>query len=807
MATSPPKKPFLQAADPAELAPGTLIDGRYRVIRVIGVGGTGIVYEVEHDRTGQRLALKTLLDPSQGPRLEQEARALARLRSPHVVKVVELGMCDAGPFMVMSLLVGRNLRDVLETKVRLPLSFVANLTLQIAEGLDEAHRVGLVHRDLKPDNMHLADPADADTETTGPFSGSGQRPPHDLTFVTVFDFGVVKMSAAEINNPLTRTGSTVGTPYYMSLEQLRGAGTVDAQSDVYALCVVLYECLAGQRPFEAGTLGDLIFAICSINPPHLSTVRPDLPRDVTDIIMHGLSREKKDRPATMRDLAKVFAPHADPSFTVWLRVDKAPASLSPSRPMDAPKPAAPVASAAAPSAIVANPTVPMPQVPDARPGRGALGLPPPPPPSSAGHAGPPSSGPAIAAASPSGASQGVAQGVAPLPPLTPPNPGAPNLAAGASAASAPAAPAPPPTHGAPPRPDAPLPAKADHPKLDLPKLGGVARPPTAPRPLPPPPPSANRAAPRPLAPLQPPPAERSGPLLPKFTEAMPAPTAAQLEADLAREKKSNGAGIPSMLDEEPSTSTGDRETPTEMYMAPVHGDILKDAGIEAPGASTAVAEKDDEASRESEPPTGQKSVEGEPGKRAGVGVPNVGGAVASEDKTAILDIAAFQKNPPNPSPQYGPSSGSVDAHAVPIATGAGGMVPTTALPQIGQSGPISSGPMSGFNHGMPYPPASQSGARAMSHSSPNLAGAAQDLGGGMSPLARSDPYAASAFPSRPKPKWEQAIQDNAEKVHQLLLKGVARFKKASQEQQIVVVMVGTASMAIVIVVLIWAIWL
>jgi len=318
VATSPNTAAPLAAGEPAELPAGTLVEGRYRVIRLIGVGGTGVVYEVEHVRTVQRLALKTLLDPQHAPRLEQEARALARLRSQHVVKVADLGQSEAGPYFVMTLLEGKNLRDVLESKVKLGVPFVANLALQVTEGLDEAHLAGLVHRDLKPDNLHIGERRglDGKPERTGA--------PHDLSAVTVFDFGVVKLATAEANSALTRTGSTVGTPYYMSLEQLRGSGTVDAISDVYALSVVLYECLAGVRPFEAGTLGDLIFAICSTSPTHLSTLRPDVPKELADIIMRGLSREKSDRPQTMRDLARAFEPHGDPAFTLWLRRPEPP---------------------------------------------------------------------------------------------------------------------------------------------------------------------------------------------------------------------------------------------------------------------------------------------------------------------------------------------------------------------------------------------------------------------------------------------------------------------------------------------------
>ncbi|MBL9022217.1 MAG: serine/threonine protein kinase [Myxococcales bacterium] len=320
-----------------ELAPGTVVEGRYRVIRLIGVGGTGVVYEVEHTLTSQRLALKTLLDRAQAPRLEQEGRALARLRSPHVVKVVDLGTgnTEVGPFLVMTLLEGRNLRDVLEGRQKLSLAFVANVAVQVCAGLDEAHRAGLVHRDLKPDNIHLADPSGGAAKS---------QAPHELAHATVFDFGVVKVAATEATSQLTRTGSTVGTPYYMSLEQLRGSGTVDALSDVYAFCVVLYECLAGARPFEAGTLGDLIYAICSTTPAHLSTLRPDLPKDVVDIVMSGLSRVKEERPKSMRALALALEPYADKGFTVWLRVPDGAGATGAT-------PGAPPAATPAPAAV------------------------------------------------------------------------------------------------------------------------------------------------------------------------------------------------------------------------------------------------------------------------------------------------------------------------------------------------------------------------------------------------------------------------------------------------------------------------
>ncbi|NUP13030.1 MAG: protein kinase [Polyangiaceae bacterium] len=802
MAHTSPKKPFLRAADPAELAPGTLIDGRYRVIRVIGVGGTGIVYEVEHDRTGQRLALKTLLDQAQAPRLEQEARALARLRSPHVVKVVELGQCDAGPFMAMTLLVGRNLRDVLESKVRLPLSFVANLLVQVAEGLDEAHRVGLVHRDLKPDNIHLADPVDADTETTAPAPASGPdgKPPHDLTFVTVFDFGVVKMSAAELNNPLTRTGSTVGTPYYMSLEQLRGAGTVDAQSDVYALCVMLYECLAGQRPFEAGTLGDLIFAICSINPAHLSTLRPDIPREVADVVMRGLSREKKERPQTMRDLARAFSPFADPSFTMWLRVGETggPSKPAPAGPVSGPRPTA------------SSPSTPMPaeaKAPPASPSSaGKLSqLPHPQAVSGAPLAQPVSAAPPAQSVSGAPPAQSVS-GAPPAQPVPPPKPSQPSMQTGA-----------PPASGSDPR------AGARAPNASLP------------RPLPPPRPTTRLVPPTTSgSPSNAPPAS---PVSPPANLRATVPLGAARPLIPSAQPSTSGTSAPAVAsmidDEESSTSTGERETPTEMYMPKLHGELGElvagedtAQGSAAPNDVSSTAPPPANVSDGSVPtmslpaelllPKIMPGATGPLGADTG-GVPpppqsfsgSLGPLSANEDKTAILDMAALQKNPPNPSPQLG-AWGAQGSQAPYSAPPPSSHLPTTALPQVG---PLGNQPdFAKMTSRIEFPTSSSQ--PAIRPATPSTPSHAADIGSGVRPQGTFTQSGAHA-PVNPmvpggdaqKPKWEQLLVQFGDKVNELVNQGVLKFRQASQELQIVVVMIGTASLAVIIVFLIWAIWL
>jgi serine/threonine-protein kinase len=300
-----PKALKIAAKPSRELTPGAVVDGRYRVVKALGSGGTAVVYEVEHQKTGRRLALKLLADATGAARLEQEAKATAKLKSRHAVRIVDVGSYAQSPYLVMSFLEGTSLRELLRARKTLDLATVANIVLQLTECLDEAHSLGLVHRDLKPENIHLR-----------PLTKAEATP---LLDVTVLDFGVVKMPYDDATTQLTRTGSTVGTPFYMSLEQLRGASTVDAQSDVYSLSVMLYECFTGAVPFQAATLGDLVFAICSAPPVSLTSVRPELPASLAEKVMAGLASSKAERPKSMREVAEAFAPYADPGFTLWLR--------------------------------------------------------------------------------------------------------------------------------------------------------------------------------------------------------------------------------------------------------------------------------------------------------------------------------------------------------------------------------------------------------------------------------------------------------------------------------------------------------
>jgi serine/threonine-protein kinase len=339
---------------PQEIAAGTVIDGRYRIVRPLGHGGNGMVHEVVHLMTGRHLALKSLIDESGLGRLEQEARASSLMKNGHTAKITDMGTNGpAGPYLVMELLEGQSLRGLLDEAGQLPLELTVNIALQVCECLTEAHGHGIIHRDLKPENVFLC--------------ASNWPGQYD---VKVLDFGIVKIDGegAIPKSSLTRTGSTVGTPYYMSLEQLRNSSAVDVRADVYSLGVVIYECLSGRKPFQAETIGDLVFALCSGPPTHLGRLRPDLPADVCDMVMRTLSINRDDRPPTMPDFAIALLPQGNSAFGMWIRGDGRPQPRDPQRSLSQ------GAGAITPSALLAL-SSPLPQP---RPPMSSLTQPPPP---------------------------------------------------------------------------------------------------------------------------------------------------------------------------------------------------------------------------------------------------------------------------------------------------------------------------------------------------------------------------------------------------------------------------------------------
>jgi serine/threonine protein kinase len=273
---------------------GDLVGGRYVVEEVLGKGGMGVVVAARHEPLGHRVAMKLMArtvaaNAEALERFSREARVIASLESDHVVRVTDFGMHAGAPYMVMELLTGRDLRAELELREKLPVAEAVDYVIQAADGLFAAHEKGIVHRDVKLANLFV---------TTRP---DGQRS------VKVLDFGISKLqSEASEDVELTRTASTLGSPMYMSPEQLRDARKVDARTDVWALGIVLYLLLSGRPPFEGQSATALSAAISADAPPPLL----DLPAELNALVLRCLEKSPARRTPSVTVLARELQPFA-----------------------------------------------------------------------------------------------------------------------------------------------------------------------------------------------------------------------------------------------------------------------------------------------------------------------------------------------------------------------------------------------------------------------------------------------------------------------------------------------------------------
>jgi serine/threonine-protein kinase len=280
--------------------PGSVILGKYRVERVLGSGGMGVVVEATHVTLEQRVAIKLLnseLAQSHEivARFLREARIAARLTSMHVARVTDIGQTETGvPYLVMELLVGHDLATELAQRRTLPVSEAVDAILQACEGLAEAHGVGLVHRDLKPANLFLAH--------------RPNRPP----VVKVLDFGLSKEPPSDSRKALTATDSIFGTPQYMSPEQIRSTKNVDARTDQHALAMILFELIAGRPAFQAPNVSHLVVLIATAPPPRIRDVRSDVPVRLEQVLVRALAKKPEERFATLADFADAIAPFGSP---------------------------------------------------------------------------------------------------------------------------------------------------------------------------------------------------------------------------------------------------------------------------------------------------------------------------------------------------------------------------------------------------------------------------------------------------------------------------------------------------------------
>jgi serine/threonine protein kinase len=286
--------------DRPPVAPGDVLAGKYRVERLIAQGGMGAVFAAQHTILNQRVALKLLLgelreSQEAAARFLNEARAAAQIRGEHVARVLDVGQLpDGTPFMVLEYLEGSDLASLLAQRGALAVTEVADYALQALDALAQAHAAGIVHRDLKPANLFLA-----------------RR--HDGTSVIkVLDFGISKNLAplGETPRGLTQTRALMGSPEYMSPEQLRTPRAVDTRTDIWSLGVILYELLTGKTPFEGPSVSELFVQILEATPLAVHELRADVPAELEAAIARCMSRDPGARFATVQDLAAALLPFA-----------------------------------------------------------------------------------------------------------------------------------------------------------------------------------------------------------------------------------------------------------------------------------------------------------------------------------------------------------------------------------------------------------------------------------------------------------------------------------------------------------------
>ena len=282
-------------------SPGELIAGKYRIDRKLAEGGMGVIYEGLHIQLDERVAIKFLRDDIPAlahadavQRFVREARASIKIRSEHVVRILDVSAADARtPYMVMELLEGQDLDQRLEHGGALPPLEAVDFVLQACEALAEAHQRGIIHRDLKPANLFLTTRADGSS------------------CIKLLDFGISKVSGAGADLGITSTQAVMGSPRYMSPEQLRTSKSVDARSDVWAIGIVLYELLVGEPPFDGESMTEVIAAILQDAPASLAG-RKGIPPGLEAVILCALEKSPDKRFSSIRELAAALRPFASP---------------------------------------------------------------------------------------------------------------------------------------------------------------------------------------------------------------------------------------------------------------------------------------------------------------------------------------------------------------------------------------------------------------------------------------------------------------------------------------------------------------
>jgi serine/threonine-protein kinase len=302
---------LVRVGDPRRpgLAEGTVVDGKYRIVRTLGEGGMGFVYVAEHVFLKKNLALKVLRpeaarEPGLAARFEQEARATSLLEHENIVRVTDFGRTrDEQLYLVMELLDGHSLVDELTEQRRIDPARALWIAGQILRGLEAAHARGIVHRDLKPENVFLA------------LREGGEQ------VVKIVDFGLAKMVRPG-GLRLTTTGTVMGTPLYMAPEQVKGLADLDGRVDVHAVGVMLYEMLSGRTPYEGDTFGQIAHAILTARPLALDDVAPHVSARLSAVVMKALAGDRAARWANARAMREALeALDEVPAASPWSPAD------------------------------------------------------------------------------------------------------------------------------------------------------------------------------------------------------------------------------------------------------------------------------------------------------------------------------------------------------------------------------------------------------------------------------------------------------------------------------------------------------
>ena len=292
-------------ATPSLPTPGAIVGDRYRIESLLGEGGMGAVFRARHELMDRPVAVKWLRpelahNEDARDRFLREARNAARIRHPNVVDIYDVGVHDGSPFMVMELLEGESFEEVLR-RGTITIPRALRLLVGAMQGVAAAHQRGIVHRDIKPENIFVV------------------RRGRDPEYMSkVLDFGISKVYGDHTPvNSITRTGNTLGTPWYMSFEQMKGAKDVDHRTDIYSFGVLLYRTLTGTLPFDGESFADIAVQVATHRPPSPARLRPELPWSLDRVIMKAMALDRAERHASIDELIEALTDMSSQEGFLW----------------------------------------------------------------------------------------------------------------------------------------------------------------------------------------------------------------------------------------------------------------------------------------------------------------------------------------------------------------------------------------------------------------------------------------------------------------------------------------------------------